>query len=250
MKKLILAFGLILSMGANAHPVDEPRVVIEPLGTGHYLAGEIQYDFQLFDTVAKKPIAEIDLNESHTKKLHFISYDAALQEFSHVHPTFNGKIWHVTLQLPVNGKYFFWAQGELADKTEFSTFVDAMVMNGKPENQVIPVGDIRQAVDRSTQVELDKTTIKAGQMTMINFKISRTDGIDPVITPYLGEFAHLIATPADGDELTHVHPMAGGKPNTGMIHATFEKEGDYRIWVQLMDHAELKTIALSVTVLK
>ena len=40
------------------------------------------------------------------------------------------------------------------------------------------------------------------------------------------------------------------KPNTGMLHATFPAAGDYRLWIQLMDRGELKTVPLSVTVSK
>ena len=250
MKEIIISLLFMFSGYAKAHPVDEPRVTIEQEGSGHYQAGDIQFSFQLFDTIAKKPISESDLNESHTKKLHFIAYDAALKEFNHVHPSFDGKTWHVTLNLPVDGQYFFWAQGELTDKTEFSTSISAMVMGGRTENGVTPIGDVRVGVDQNTKVELDSSVIKAGKMTMLNYTVSRTDGLETVITPYLGAFAHVISTPSDGDELMHVHPMQGNKPNTGMLHATFASEGDYRIWIQLIDRGELKTVPLSVTVTK
>ena len=46
----------------------------------------------------------------------------------------------------------------------------------------------------------------------------------------------------------HVHPMEGSDANSGMLHATFPSAGDYRVWIQLIDHGVLKTIPLSVTV--
>ncbi|QDK44646.1 hypothetical protein B9G69_010335 [Bdellovibrio sp. SKB1291214] len=92
--------------------------------------------------------------------------------------------------------------------------------------------------------------IKIPWQAMLNFQITREDGQAPEITPYLGAFAHVIAVSPDGDELTHVHPMEGSAPNTGMLHATFPTDGDYRVWIQLIDKGELKTIPLSISVLK
>lgn len=241
---------LIVTSISLAHGSGEVRITIEPEGSGHYQAGQFEYAFQIFDTVANKSLTDLDIIESHTKKIHFIAYDAALKEFTHVHPNFDGKAWKVMLNLPVDGNYFLWAQGTLADKTEFSAMTNAMIMGGKSENNIQAIGDVRTGIDKNTKIVLVNTKIKAGKMAMINFTVSRVDGTTPVLTPYLGAFAHVIATPMDGDQLTHVHPMAGSKPNTGMLHTTFPDAGDYRIWIQFIDGGELKVIPLSVTVSK
>ncbi len=167
-----------------------------------------------------------------------------------LYPEFNGKIWSVDLTFGTNGTYFFWAQGQLNDGTEFSTFTKAVIVNGKPALPVLKLEEKRKATDGATTLEMDKTKLKAGVMAMINYKVTREDGLKPELTPYLAAPAHVIAVSPDGDELIHVHPMAGSSPNTGMIHATFPSEGDYRIWVQLIDRGELKTIPLAVSVSK
>ena len=87
----------------------------------------------------------------------------------------------------------------------------------------------------------------AGKMAMLDLTMSRTDGSTTQLTPYLGAFAHIIATPKDGDSLIHVHPIGTG-PAQGMIHATFPAAGEYRLWVQFIDGGILKTIPLSVEV--
>lgn len=251
MRKIFLVLALVfVSIVASAHGDKDERVVIENEGTGYYQAGQFEFIFQLFDTIDKKMLSDLDLNESHTKKLHFISYDVALKEFTHVHPTFDGKVWRVMLDLSVDGKYFVWTQGELLDSTEFSSSSFAVITGGKSENLFLPLGEVRKGVDKNTTVTLAGSKIKAGKMAMINFTISRTDGQAPKLSPYLGAFAHVIATPMDGDSLIHVHPQQGSQPTTGMLHATFPSAGDYRIWIQLVDHSELITIPLSVTVLK
>lgn len=251
MKKTLFSIFILLgALNASAHPGQESRISIEPETQSPLNAGTIPFKFELFDEEAKKTIGDQDLVDNHTKKLHFIAYDASLNEFNHVHPTFNGKSWETELTLPVNGNYFLWAQGQLQDGTEFSAVVRTQIQGGKPEIPVIPLGDHRKASNNGTIIELANSKVKAGKMVMLNFKISRDDGQPPEITPYLGAFAHVIAVSPDGDELTHVHPMEGNTPNTGMLHSTFPTDGDYRIWIQLVDKGELKTIPLSISVLK
>lgn len=251
MKNIVLSMAVVaFGLFAKAHGDSEGRVVIESENQGNYQAGTFEYAFQLVDTDLKKVIKDTDLQMSHTKKLHFIAYDPSLNEFTHVHPEFDGKVWKISLELPVNGKYFFWAQGLLTDNTEFSAMTRATVIDGKPERPFLPLGDLRKGTDRQTTVELSSTKITAGKMAMITFNVTREDGEVPVMKPYLGALAHVIATPDDGDELLHVHPMAGNVANTGMLHATFPRAGEYRIWIQFIEHDELKTIPLSVVVVK
>lgn len=247
---LLSVVALALNFTAQAETPPTARVSIQPVIQGNFQAGTFEYKFQLFDHKINQPVSDQDLKLSHTKKIHLITYDAALKEFNHVHPTFDGVTWNVVLNLPVDGRYFVWTQGELVDGTSFSTSVNANLINGAPPNSIIPLGDVRNASDTATVFDLAKSKIRAGKMVMLNFNVSRSDGVTPIMAPYLGAFAHVIATPASGHELIHVHPMQGNEPNSGMIHATFPKEGTYRLWVQFIEHDELKTIPLSVVVLK
>ena len=250
MKSVALLFSMFSFTTVLAHGNEESRVSVESEIQGNLTAGKIDYSFQLFDTENQKTIQDTDLTETHTKILHMIVFDSSLNEFNHVHPEFNGTVWNTQFNLPRNGVYFVWAQGMLKDGTEFSSYAKAQVIGGEAELTPVNLGDHRKNSDRSTVIELDSTKLRAGKMTMMNFKATRDDGKVPLITPYLGAMAHVIAASPDGDELIHVHPMEGGQPNTGMVHATFPTEGDYRIWIQLIDNGELKTIPLSVTVLK
>ena len=235
---------------ALAHPGEEARVIIESESQVSYQAGSFEYAFQLIDTTVNKIVTVDDLLENQTKKLHMIVYDPSLKEFTHVHPAFDGKIWKVNLNLPVNGNYFVWAQGELSDKIEFSALTRAQVINGKSENTPIPLADVRKVTVGKTTIELAKTKLKVGKMAMLDFKISREDGQKPVMAPYLGALAHVIATPADGDQLIHVHAQATNQPNSGMLHVTFPVEGQFRLWVQFIEHEELVVMPLSVIVTK
>lgn len=249
--KTITALALVMTGSfAMAHGDGESRITIEPEGQTAYNAGIIQYSFQLFDDQTQKTLGDKDLTKTHTKVLHLIVYDSSRNQFNHVHPEFNGKIWSVELNLTTNGTYFIWAQGQLLDGTSFSSFVKGQVANGRPELPAVPLTEQRKATDQMTTVQLDKVQLEAGRMTMIKYKVTREDGLPVQITPYLGALAHIIAVAPDGDELIHVHPMAGSSDDSGMIHTTFPTEGDYRIWIQLIDRGVLKTIPLSVVVSK
>lgn len=241
---------MLFSSYAFSHTEGEIRISIEPETQGSLTAGKILYSFQLFDSETHKTIKDADLKETHTKIMHMIVYDASLNEFNHVHPEFLNNVWVAELNFQKNGTYFIWTQGQLTDGTDFSTYTKAEIVSGEPANPIAPVGDVRQGESDLTVVALANTKVRAGKMTMINYTVTRSDGLEPVLTPYLGAMAHVIAVAPDGDELIHVHPMESDKPNTGMIHATFPTEGDYRLWIQIVDRGELKTIPLAVTVLK
>ncbi|MDG0816288.1 HMG-box domain-containing protein [Bdellovibrio svalbardensis] len=250
MRILLALFVTVFGLSAGADGGSSKRVLLQPLSPSTLSAGKLSYSFQLFDDENKKNILEQDLTESHTKKLHFIVYDAALKEFSHVHPEFDGQKWNTELVLPVNGNYFLWAQGKLEDGTDFSSLTQAQVVGGAEAWPITSVGDFRKGTDRETTVEISSSKLRAGKMAMLNYKVTREDGLSPVITPYLGANAHVIAVSPDGDEMVHVHPMDGSSPDMGMLHTTFPVPGDYRIWIQLIDRNEIKTIPLSVTVVK
>lgn len=249
---LFALLGLLFGQAVSqAHGGEDDRISIEAETQGALTASErIPFSFQIYDEETKKAVTHADLQLSHTKKVHLIVYDASLNEFNHLHPEFVGGLWEAELNLTVNGSYFIWAQGVLADGTDFSASYRVNVVSGKPALPVIKLGDVRKGTFEHTTVELSKQKIRAGKMAMVTYTVTRDDGTPSEVTPYLGANAHIIAVSPDGDDLIHVHPMEGQDANSGMIHATFPREGDYRLWIQLIDKNELKTIPLSVTVVK
>jgi hypothetical protein len=247
---LTLAVGLAVSSLAWAHGGDEPRVSIEPESNLPVQSNDVTYEFQLVDTVKNVVLADADLQLTHQMKLHFFAYDPALKEFQHVHPGFNGKVWTTDLHFDVSGSYWLWAQGQLADGTEFATSIRLDVQVAKAAWPAPPkLTDLRSGADGVSVATLDGQKLKAGKMAMLMLDFTRSDGTAPNITPYLGEFAHLVVVPDDGDEFIHVHPMSTAKPDEGMLHITFPSAGLYRIWIQFMDGGVLKLVPLAVKVL-
>lgn len=238
---VLLSFNLGFADSASTRIVLNSTLLKVPAGTR-------DYRFKLYDNKKKKFICENDLVDSHTKKLHLLMYDEALKEFFHVHPTCQNEVWAAPLTTVVNGKYNVWAQGELEDGEEFSSLGRMEVINGSPANPKLPLNDIRKGSDKGTVLELSNNKLKVNQMATLTFKVSREDGKPPQMKPYLAAFAHVIATPSSGDQLLHVHPMAGSKPNEGMLHVSFTNAGEQRLWIQFIEHDELKTIPVSVIV--
>ena len=244
----VLAFSMAHSC-AFAHDT-ESRVALELETPSAISAGQTTVSFQLVDTKTKKVVTPADLNVSNTMKLHFIAYDPALKEFQHVHPDFDGKVWNVAMNFAVNGSYFVWAEGQLSsDSEDFNSMTRIDVSCGQPAWPDPVLGDVRTGSLTGSVATLSGDAIRKGTMTMRMLQITKTDGTPGEITPYLGAFAHLIATPIDGDSLIHIHAMDGDMPNEGTVHVTFPDAGDYRIWVQFVDSGVLKTIPLSVTVI-
>lgn len=242
--------GLCTPFTTLAHE-EESRVAIELETSSQVSAGKVSVEFQLVDTKEKTVLGSADLNVTHEKSLHVLAYDSALKEFRHVHPEFDGNLWKVDLDLSTNGSYFFWAQGQLAsDSEEFSTFTRLNVSGGSPAWPAPALTEIRTGKETGSVATLSNQKLRAGKMAMLTLKFTREDGSSASIAPYLGAFAHVVATPDDGDSLVHVHPMDGNKPNEGMLHVTFARAGFYRVWVQFIDGDTLKVIPLSVEVSK
>ena len=230
---------------------NESRVEIELESSVTIHAGHSQLEFQIVDTEGNRALSDQDLKIAHEKKLHVLIYDQALKEFTHVHPEYIDGLWKVSINLAVDGKYFLWAQGELAsDNEEFSALSEISVTNGNPAWPLPPsLVELRTGANGISKATLGNQTLRAGKMAMLDLKFTRTDGTSAVITPYLGALAHVVATPTDGDSLIHVHPMDGNLPNEGMLHMTFPNKGNYRLWIQFIDGGILKTIPLVVKVL-
>lgn len=253
MKNMFLSLGLILSIWTSPSFAHDPdgRVSLE-LDSTTFQAGAVLLTFQLVDIQTKTLLKDTDLAISNEKKLHFIVYDKALEEFRHEHPVYVTDHWEVTVQLPRNGDYFTFAQGQLAaDGYEFSPYSELSVSGGLSANPVpTSFTEVRKAGSLGTNVTFPSQKIQAEKEVMVNITFSRTDGTPVQLSPYLGAMAHVIGTPTDGDSLIHVHPMSTSNPNVLMLHATFPEVGYYRLWIQFIDGGILKVAPLMIEVVK
>lgn len=248
MQKFILLISVALFSFANFAHDNESGITLESKIPSTSIAGKIHYTFDLYDNTNKKNLSDADLMISHENLLHLFVFDLALKEFRHVHPVFSNYGWSVDFDLQTNGSYMVWAQATSSNGDEFSTSDKISIVNGKEANNVpSALGDVRSASEENSVVNISGK-VKANKSAMLMVKFSRNDDTQAEITDYLGAFAHIVAVPLDGSALIHVHPMATGIPNEGMIHATFPKTGDYRLWIQFVDGGKLRKIPLSIKV--
>ncbi len=252
-KWLYLMAALFLSSpAAFAHGAAEGPVSLEISSKDPVSAGRSILIFQMVENKKKRLLGDSDLKLAHEKKLHFIIYDPSLTQFQHVHPKYTSSkdsTWEVEVNFKMNGNYWLWAQGELAsDGSEFSAPSRLNVVGGLPQAPEPRLTDVRTGSDMGSTITLSKTILKAGKTAMLGMTFSREDGTTPQISPYLGAMAHIVSTPSDGDSLIHVHPMAGSKPTTAMLHVTFPAVGFYRLWIQFVDKGELRVVSLAVKV--
>ena len=247
---------LMSAFGSEPHARVVLQIQEKAASTGALSAGKNHLRFTLLDSKNKRRLSDRDLSLTHTKLLHLISYDASLREFRHEHPIFRDGVWQVDVDYPVNGQYWVWAQGTIrSGQVEFSAPEHFQVAGGLPEHSgnvggSVSLGDQRKGIDRNSIAELQASDLHAGQVTMLTLKLSRADAQASQIKPYLGALAHVILVSADGATLLHVHPMDTGQKNTLMLHTEFPKPGDYRVWTQFIDRGELKTVPLSVQVVR
>lgn len=249
MKKIFafITMMTLFSFSVLAHD-NEKGISLESKLPSTSSAGKIRYSFDLYDNANNKNLTDADLVLTHEKLLHLIVYDLALKEFRHVHPSFINDEWTADFDLGINGQYMVWVEGTLSDGDEFAASEKISIVNGKEANTIpASLGDVRVGSEGNSVITLTGT-VKAKKSSMLTATFTRNDGTQADIKDYLGAFAHFVAVPLDGSALIHVHPMTTGKPNEGMIHATFPKAGDYRLWAQFMDGETLRNVPLSIKV--
>lgn len=246
---LIILFS-ILSAPAFSHGDGDFRVEVLSDASEVREAGKIKLVFQLRDIEEKKLLSDKDLNRVHEKLIHMFIFDSALKEFHHVHPEYLNSEWVVEDDIQVTGDYWIWAQGQLkSDREDFASPLKLSIVNGIPANPLPPqLGDVRTGSDGESVATLSGTRFRAGKMAMPTLKLSRSDGRETKISPFLGVPVHLMGVPSDGDALIHVHPIEFGEPHSYMLHLTFPAKGEYRLWVQFIDNDVLRTIPLSIVV--
>lgn len=235
---------------AEAFAHGETRFSVTPLQDAPFRAGDVTIEFRVGDKKLMTNVSDRELAVSHTQKLHVFIFDEALMEFRHEHPTYADGKWTLTTRLARNGYYHLWAQGVLAaGNVEAAGTGSLSIDGGDLANPEVPnLTEVRTASVSGSVATLSSQRLVAGREAMLNLTLSRADGTAPVLTPYLGELAHVVATNDEGDMLVHVHPMASSRPNTLMIHATFAYAGNYRLWIQFIDRGVLKVVPLAVRV--
>jgi hypothetical protein len=99
--------------------------------------------------------------------------------------------------------------------------------------------------DRNLHVELETEPPQplAGMKTMLFFKLSPADGLEP----YLGAWGHMLAASDDLIDLIHTHPFLANGPAI-QFNVEFPRARTYRIWVQFQRKGVVNTVRFDVPV--
>lgn len=210
----------------------------------------------------------VALDLVHEKKMHLIVVSDDLSWFDHIHPAYQASGSYDIKLLGSNDKF---TNGRGASEMRFDNggrywaFVDYKPSGGK--NQVDKI-ELNVAGKPAPAVTFDKEK-KASKVAGFEIKLEAgKDGAAPVtgeeqhlvftfqkngkpVDPsifdnYLGEKGHLVLIERDSKTFVHAHPKMS-KDMLG-FHATFEKPGIYRLWLQFQNKGELHTSDFAVVV--
>lgn len=213
------------------------------LRTDSAVAGELVRATVVMRTASGKPIAPEDLLVVHTRPLHLLIVDPALNDYQHVHPEPGARPgeWVFEFTPHASGVYRVFADfTPAATSRGLYAHADLVVAeaNGPGVKPLPP-----QATERDGYVfTLTPATspLRAGQPVDLQFNIVRADGGAVPLEPVMDAFAHLVAIDEARSGFAHLHPAEldlTQKPDALRpvlnFKITIPAAGRYVIWSQV-----------------
>jgi hypothetical protein len=216
---------------------------------------DVELSFRIEDPVTQKQVHDFDI--VHEKLYHLFLVSQDLQFFEHIHPALQPDgHFDLTVRFPHAGLYRvlsdFYPKNATPQLMENTLIVPGPGMkigiaNLKP--------DLTPKDTENMHVELvtDPPEPIAGMKTMMFFRITPNDGLEP----YLGAMGHQLAASADLIDMIHNHPFLVTDPRNEAVkqiqfNLIFPREGVYRVWTQFQRKGVVNTAVFNVpvTVLK
>jgi len=230
------------SAGAGGYRLTSVRLPSSTDGPG-------EMTFRILDR-GGEPVS--DLTTVQTKLLHLYVVRTDYAVYRHVHPTLaDDGTWTARVDLAEPGDYRVIAdfQPEGADRAV--VLGETATVPGRATDVPLDEGD-----DGVVSVAVDGTG-SVGDDGRLHLLVTTTDGGSVTLGSYLGTSAHVsgfrtTGNSADDAVFVHVHPY--GEPEVGddgtrlTFHTTFEKAGDYRLFVQVRVDGLLHTVPVTATV--
>lgn len=202
------------------------------------------------------PIAPHELAITHTKKMHVMLIDPALQDYHHVHPQADG----------LNGRYTFEFTPNRAGL--YRVLVEIVPL--RTRRQVIATGEIvvagaPSAVQFANQTQclvdgvcfnlrVPSERLRSGSDYRLDLQVSTVDGTVVELQEIMGAKGHMVAFDGAGKGFAHMHPVdsvlaarsAGIEPELAFFF-NVPNPGWYRLFAQvqvkgrqLFGHFDLK----------
>lgn len=168
----------------------------------------VQVDLRLRDARGAG-VGSLQLLEMHTRRLHLLAIDPALEDYHHEHPITSGRPGDFVFVMTPHksGSYLMWL-----DVTPLATGINEApraVIGGGPL--------LTKPVDRTTRMQsvadgwkfdlrLDRRKVVAGQSVNARLRVTDPQG-NPcfALEPLMGAFAHVVGFLDDRSTMIHVH---------------------------------------------
>jgi hypothetical protein len=205
-----------------------------------------------------KPVPQYEL--IHEKLFHLFLVSQDLDWFAHVHPELSRHgDFVLPVQFPKPGAYrlaadFYPAGGtpQLLTRTVLTADSGDERLFDIPKLE--PDLGAKQASNLRVELRTEPAQPLAGQETLLFFRLSPDDGIEP----YLAAWGHMLAASDDLIDLIHDHPLyvdgveppALKKPWPSQVqfNILFPRERTYRLWVQFQRRGIVNTVSFTIPV--
>jgi len=194
------------------------------------------------ETKGGMPIAPHELAVTHTKKMHVMVIDTALEDYHHVHPEADG----------IDGRYRFAFQpGREAKYRVFTEIVPVRTRRQAVALNELPLGANapKPAFEASTEFTTDgirfrlrelPSTLKTGRDYRFELDVDGADGDPIVLEEVMGAKGHMVAFDESGRGFAHMHPIdsvLGARPTGEGDRLAFlfnvPNPGWYRLFAQV-----------------
>jgi hypothetical protein len=215
-------------------------------------AGEnIQLEFRVEDPVTSKPVRDFTI--MHEKLYHLFVVSQDMQFFRHVHPEIqpDGSL-DLDVKFPHAGLYRilsdFYPTGGTPQLIPSTLIVPGDGFKITPA-KLQPDLDPKKTENMDISLTTDPPQPVAGFKTIMYFKLTPNDGIEP----YIGAMGHMLAASSDLIDLIHTHPFLVTDPENGaykqiQFNLIFPRAGIYRVWVQFQRKGVVNTVVFNIPV--
>lgn len=172
--------------------------------------------FSLKNQATHEAVIPDDLQEVHTKKLHLLIINDALDDYHHIHPdpTANPGDYSFTFTPKPNSAYRMWLDVTPKSTNQQTLIMIDLIDNPHPAKPVEKIALKSTVYPYNFSLSFDQPVLKAGQAAIGKIMV-RDSKQRPVKTlePVMGTFAHIVAFSSDFKTVSHAHPM-GSEPKS------------------------------------
>ncbi len=199
----------------------------------------VDLTFLIFDPKTNQPVRKYEI--VHEKLFHLFIVSRDLSFFVHDHPEVQPDgSFRFRAVFPRPGEYRLLCDFYPAGGTP-QMIARTLIVPGEAVRPAALKPDLAPKESENLRVELrtEPPQPLAGQKTMLFFKLSPADGLEP----YLGASGHMLVASEDLIDMIHTHPAYAGPEQFNVI---FPRPGIYRVWVQFQRLGVVNTAAFNV----